>query len=66
MSRQGFTFPNHPQPPNARPPKIAQLRPVGALGGDLPWPKELGFEVTHQKMGAQNTPQLAQKVLLVP
>ena len=55
-----------PNPQTAGPPKIAQLRPLGALGGDLPWPKELGFEVTHQKMGAQNTPQLAQKDLLVP
>ena len=51
MSRQGFTFPNHPQPPDCASPKIAQLRPLGALGGTYVGQKNLGLRLLTKKWG---------------
>ena len=67
MSRQGFTFPNHPQPPNLRvPPQLCNSDPWGPLGGTYLGQKNLGLRLLTKRWAPKTDHNLPKKSYLYP
>ena len=67
MSRQGFSIPNHPQPPNcASPQNCATWGPWGPLGGTYLGQKNLGLRLLTKKWGPKTHHNLPEKSYLYP
>ena len=67
MSRQGFTFPNPPQPPNCASPQNCATQTLGGpWGGTYLGQKNLGLRLLTKKWGPKTHHNLPKKSYLYP